>query len=101
MPNVSLFAFTATPKQQTLELFGEKQLDGSYQAFSLYSIRQAMEERFILDVLENYMTYKTYFKLVKMIEDDPEYEKRKATAVLKRYVDLHEHAIKKENRDYA
>mgnify|MGYP001561017205 CR=1 FL=1 len=96
LPNVSLFAFTATPKQQTLELFGEKQLDGSYQAFSLYSIRQAMEERFILDVLENYMTYKTYFKLVKMIEDDPEYEKRKATAVLKRYVDLHEHAIKKK-----
>jgi len=96
LPNVSLFAFTATPKQQTLELFGEKQLDGSYQAFSLYSIRQAMEERFILDVLENYMTYKTYFKLVKMIEEDPEYEKRKAVAVLKRYVDLHEHAIKKK-----
>jgi len=96
MPNVSLFAFTATPKTQTLELFGEKQPDGSYQAFSLYSMRQAIEEGFILDVLENYMTYKTYFKLVKMIEEDPEYEKRKATAVLKRYVDLHEHAINKK-----
>lgn len=96
MPNVSLFAFTATPKQQTLELFGEKQQDGGYQAFSLYSMRQAIEEGFILDVLGNYMTYKTYFKLVKMIEDDPEYEKRKAVAVLKRYVDLHEHAIKKK-----
>ena len=96
LPNVSLFAFTATPKQQTLELFGERQSDGSYQAFSLYSMRQAIEEGFIFDVLESYMTYKTYFKLVKMIEDDPEYEKRKATAVLKRYVDLHEHAIKKK-----
>src|SRR3989337_1146901 len=96
MANGSFFAFTATPKQQTLELFGEKQPDGSYQAFSLYSMCQAIEEGFIFDVLENYMTYKTYFKLVKMIEDDPEYEKRKATAVLKRYVDLHEHAIKKK-----
>ncbi|HLA50118.1 MAG TPA: DEAD/DEAH box helicase family protein, partial [Thermodesulfovibrionia bacterium] len=96
MANGSFFAFTATPKQQTLELFGEKQPDGSYQAFSLYSMRQAIEEGFIHDVLENYMTYKTYFKLMKMIEDDPEYEKRKATAVLKRYVDLHEHAIKKK-----
>lgn len=94
--NVSFFAFTATPKQQTLELFGEKQTDGSFQAFSLYSIKQAIDEGFIIDVLENYMTYKTYFKLVKMIEDDPEYEKRKATAVLKRYVDLHEHAIKRK-----
>jgi type I restriction enzyme R subunit len=96
MANGSFFAFTATPKQQTLQLFGEKQSDGSYQAFSLYSMRQAIEEGFIFDVLENYMTYKTYFKLIKMIEDDPEYEKRKATAVLKRYVDLHEHAIKKK-----
>ena len=96
MANGSFFAFTATPKQQTLELFGEKQPDGSYQAFSLYSMCQAIEEGFIFDVLENYMTYKTYFKLVKMIEDDPEYEKRKATVVLKRYVDLHEHAIKKK-----
>src|SRR3989338_6324554 len=95
MANGSFFAFTATPKQQTLELFGEKQPDGSYQSFSLYSMRQAIEEGFIFDVLENYMTYKTYFKLMKMIEDDPEFEKRKATAVLKRYVDLHEHAIKK------
>jgi type I restriction enzyme R subunit len=96
LPTGRFFAFTATPKQQTLELFGEKQPDESYQAFSLYSMRQAIEEGFIIDVLENYMTYKTYFKLVKMIEDDPEYEKRKATAVLKRYVDLHEHAINKK-----
>ena len=96
LPNVSLFAFTATPKQQTLELFGEKQPDDSYQPFSLYSMRQAIKEGFILDVLENYMTYKTYFKLIKKIEDDPEYEKRKATAMLKRYVELHDHAIKKK-----
>ena len=96
LPNVSFFAFTATPKQKTLELFGWRNPDGSYRAFSIYSMRQAIEEGFILDVLENYMTYRTYFKLVKMIEDDPEYDKRKATAVLKRYVDLHEHAIKKK-----
>ncbi len=96
LPNVSFFAFTATPKRQTFELFGEKQPDGSYRPFSLHSMRQAIDEGFILDVLENYITYKTYFKLIKKIEDDPEYEKRKAVAVLRRYVDLHEHAIKKK-----
>jgi len=93
LPNVSTFAFTATPKPKTLELFGTRREDGSYAAFSLYSMRQAIEERFILDVLENYTTYHTYWSLRKTIEDDPRYEKGKASYLLKSFVDLHEHAI--------
>ncbi|MDP3947473.1 MAG: DEAD/DEAH box helicase family protein, partial [bacterium] len=96
MTHVSFFAFTATPKRETLELFGDKQSDGSFVPFSLYSMKQAIEEGFILDVLENYISYKTYFKILKKIESDPEFDKRKATAVLRRYVDLHEHAIEKK-----
>jgi len=67
--NASFFAFTATPKQKTLELFGCKRPDGQFEAFSLYSMRQAIEEKFILDVLKNYTTYKTYWRLLKAIED--------------------------------
>ncbi|MFH1536026.1 MAG: DEAD/DEAH box helicase family protein [Patescibacteria group bacterium] len=96
LKHVSFFAFTATPKRETLELFGDKQSDGSFVPFSLYSMKQAIEEGFILDVLENYISYKTYFKILKKIEADPEFDKRKATAVLRRYVDLHEHAIEKK-----
>lgn len=96
LKNISFFAFTATPKKETLELFGEKQTDGSFTPFSLYSMKQAIEEGFILDVLENYISYKTYFNILKKIESDPEFDKRKATAVLRRYVDLHEHAIEKK-----
>lgn len=93
LPNVSTFAFTATPKPKTLELFGVQHDDGSYAPFSLYSMRQAIEEKFILDVLENYTTYHTYWRLQKIIEDDPRYEKGKASYLLKSFVDLHEHAI--------
>jgi len=96
LPNVSWFAFTATPKPNTLELFGKKQPDGRFEAFSLYSMRQAIEEKFILDVLENYTTYKTYWRLLKKIEEDPRYDKRKATFLLRSFVDLHEHAIRKK-----
>jgi len=67
LPNLSMFAFTATPKDKTLEIFGMKQEDGSFVPFSLYSMRQAIEERFILDVLENYTTYQVYWKLLKTI----------------------------------
>lgn len=91
--NVSFYAFTATPKKETLELFGEKQPSGEFIPFSLYSMKQAIEEGFILDVLENYMSYRTYFKLIKTIEQDPEFEKKEATSVLHRYVSLHDHAI--------
>jgi type I restriction enzyme R subunit len=93
LPNVSYFAFTATPKKKTLELFGTQQPDGSYHPFSLYTMRQAIEEGFILDVLENYTTYNTYFKLLKAIEDDPKYDQRKASSLLKKFVSLHEHAV--------
>lgn len=95
-PNVSFFAFTATPKAETLELFGTQQPDGSFEPYSLYSMRQAIEEGFILDVLENYTTYKTYWSLLKTIENDPRYDKDKAAYLLKRFVDLHPHAIDKK-----
>lgn len=96
LPNVSTFAFTATPKRRTLELFGNRREDGRYEPFSLYSMRQAIEEGFILDVLENYTTYQTYWRLLKTIEEDPRYEKGKATYQLRSFVDLHEHAIRKK-----
>jgi type I restriction enzyme R subunit len=96
LKNVNYFAFTATPKSKTFELFGERQKDGSYKAFHLYTMKQAIEERFILDVLKNYTTYKTYFNLLKRIEEDPKYDKRKATALLRAFVDLHEHSIDKK-----
>jgi len=96
LPNVSWFAFTATPKPKTLELFGKKRPDGRFEAFSLYSMRQAIEEGFILDVLENYTTHKTYWRLLKKIEGDPNYEKGKASYLLRSFVDLHKHAIRKK-----
>jgi type I restriction enzyme R subunit len=96
LPHVSWFAFTATPKPKTLELFGTKRPDGRFEAFSLYSMRQAIEEGFILDVLENYATYKVYWRLLKKIKDDPHYEKGKADYLLRSFVDLHEHAIRKK-----
>lgn len=96
LPNASPFAFTATPKQKTLELFGTKRDDGKFEPFSLYSMRQAIEEGFILDVLENYTTFATYWKLLKTIEEDPRYDKRKAQSLLRSFVDLHEHSIRKK-----
>ena len=94
--NVSTFAFTATPKSKTMELFGERRPDGSFAPFHLYSMRQAIEEGFILDVLESYTTYRSYWKLYKTIEDDPSYDKAKAAYLLKAYVDLHPHAIEEK-----
>jgi type I restriction enzyme, R subunit len=96
-PNLSFFAFTATPKQKTLELFGtEDPLTGKFGPFSLYSMKQAIEEKFILDVLKNYTTYETYFGLLKKIEDDPEFDKKKAQRLMVGYVERHEHAIDKK-----
>lgn len=93
-PNLSFFAFTATPKQKTLELFGvEDSLTGKFGPFSLYSMKQAIEEKFIHDVLKNYTTYETYFGLLKKVEDDPEFDKKKAQRLLVGYVERHEHAI--------
>ncbi len=95
-PNVSYFAFTATPKSKTLELFGSRQPDGRYAPFSLYTMRQAIEEGFILDVLDHYTTYKTYWNLLKTVSADPRYDQHKANYLLKSFVDLHPHAIDKK-----
>ncbi len=92
-PNLSLFAFTATPKAKTLELFGRRQPDGTFRPFHLYSMRQAIEEGFILDVLENYTTYRAYWQLLKKVEDDPRYDKSKASYLLKSFVELSPQAI--------
>lgn len=88
-PNLSFFAFTATPKYKTLETFGRKDPDGKPQPFHIYSMRQAIEEKFILDVLKNYTTYKTYFRLIKAIADDPKLDKKKAARALARFVSFH------------
>ncbi|MDP3434254.1 MAG: type I restriction endonuclease [Bacteroidota bacterium] len=99
LSNASYFAFTATPKNKTLELFGEKYNDNGkekFRAFHLYSMKQAIEENFILDVLQNYTTYQSYYALLKKIEDDPAYDKNKAEKKLKIFVESHEHAIAKK-----
>ncbi len=98
LPNVSIFAFTATPKPKTLELFGVRQPDGTFEPFHLYSMRQAIEEGFILDVLLNYTTYTAYWRLLKTIEDDPRYDKSKAAFLLKSFIELHPHAIDQKIR---
>ena len=91
--NISFLAFTATPRNVTLERFGRIGSDDKPHPFHLYSMRQAIEEKFILDVLQNYMTYKAYFKLEKAIEDDPEFVGRKAQARVARFASLHPTAI--------
>lgn len=91
--NLSFFAFTATPKYKTLEVFGREGIDGKPEPFHLYSMRQAIEEGFILDVLEHYTTYKTYYRLIKSIEDDPTVDKKKASIALARFMSLHPHNI--------
>ena len=96
LPNLSTFAFTATPKPKTLELFGRKRTDGRFEPFHRYSMRQAIEEGFILDVLASYTTYKAYWRLLKKIEDDPRYDKSRAEYLLKSFVELHPHAIREK-----
>lgn len=89
-PNVSVFAFTATPKPTTLQLFGTENDKGQKQAFHLYSMKQAIEEGFILDVLQNYTTYKTYYEINKEIADDPQYKTIEAKRQIARFAELHE-----------
>lgn len=92
--NLSFFAFTATPKKKTLEMFGRNVgADGLPLPFHLYSMRQAIEEGFIHDVLRNYTTYKTFWKIAKQIEDDPELDKKKAKRAIARFVSLHPHNL--------
>jgi type I restriction enzyme R subunit len=95
-PNLSFFAFTATPKGKTLELFGRQGASGLPEAFHLYSMRQAIEEGFILDVVKNYTTYKTYYRLVKAVEDDPNLPKKKAARALARFMSLHPHNLEQK-----
>jgi type I restriction enzyme R subunit len=98
LPNASYFAFTATPKNKTLEIFGnpDPQPDGTVKhwPFHSYTMKQAIQEGFILDVLAHYTPVKSYYKLVKKIEDDPEFDVKKAQKKLRRFVDGHEHAIR-------
>ena len=98
LPNASYYAFTATPKNKTLEIFGDPdpQNDGTVRhlPFHNYSMKQAIQEGFILDVLKHYTPVKSYYKLAKTVEDDPEFDVRKARKKLRRYVEGHEHAIR-------
>ena len=96
--NISQFAFTATPKPKTIELFGTM-VDGEKKAFDSYTMEEAIEEGFILDVLRNYMSFKRYYRLVtKKSVPDKEYDKKKAVRLLGNYVDLQDHAIEKKAR---
>ena len=94
--NLSFFAFTATPKGKTLELFGRPGASGQPEAFHTYSMRQAIEEGFILDVLRNYTTYSTWFKFVKTVEDDPAIPKKKGAKALAKFKELHPHNIEQK-----
>ena len=87
--NISFYAFTATPKAKTLELFGQQMPDGTFQPYHIYSMRQAIEEGFILDVLQNYMTYHTAYQISKLVPDDPELPASQAKRAIARYADLH------------
>ena len=93
LDNASYFAFTATPKNKTLEIFGVKNFDGKYEAFHSYTMKQAIEEGFILDVLSNYTTYNSYYALSIVGDKTKEYEKTKANQQLKGFVEGHEHTI--------
>lgn len=88
--NVSMFAFTATPKPTTLQLFGRINSKGQREAFHIYSMKQAIEEGFILDVLQNYTTYKTYYQINKEVEEDPRCKTNSAKRQIARFVELHE-----------
>lgn len=87
--NISFYAFTATPKSKTLEMFGTKTEEGNFVPFHVYSMCQAIEEGFILDVLKNYMTYHTAYKIAKLVPNDPELPESKAKRAIARYADLH------------
>lgn len=91
--NLSFFAFTATPKAKTLELFGKKNAQGKFEAWHIYSMRQAIEEGFILDVLRNYTTYARYYQILRKIEDDPQYATAQGMRAAARFASLHPHNI--------
>ena len=94
--NLSFFAFTATPKGKTLEIFGEPYPDGSFHPFHIYSMKQAIEEGFILDVLENYVTYKMCYQIASNTPDNPDVPTSKAIKTIKRYEELHPHNLEQK-----
>ncbi len=97
LPNASYFAFTATPKNKTLEIFGEPFEEAGqvkHRPFHTYTMKQAIQEGFILDVLQRYTPVESYYRLVKTVEDDPEFDTKRASKKLRRYVEGHEHAIR-------
>ncbi len=97
LSNASYFAFTATPKNKTLELFGEAYGEGDaikHRPFHSYTMKQAIQEGFILDVLRNYTPISSYYRLVKMVDADPEFDSKRATKKLRRYVESNDHAIR-------
>jgi type I restriction enzyme, R subunit len=97
LPNASYFAFTATPKNKTLEIFGDPFVEGGvtkYRPFHVYTMKQAIQERFILDVLQHYTPVEGYYRLMKTVEGDPEFDAKKAQRKLRRYVEGHDHAIR-------
>lgn len=94
--NLSFFSFTATPKQKTLEMFGNKHEDGTFHPFHVYSMRQAIEEGFILDVLKNYMTYQTSYRIAKGTPDNPEIPTTKGVKAIRRFQSLHAHNLQQK-----
>lgn len=94
--NLSFFAFTATPKEKTIELFGTQHSDGHFYPFHIYSMRQAIEEGFILDVLKNYMTYKNCYRIAKSTPDNPNVPTSKAVKAVRRYESLHPHNLEQK-----
>ena len=96
--NLSFFAFTATPKPTTLEIFGTENADGSFRPFHIYSMRQAIEEGFILDVLQNYMTYETCFKIAKTIKENPDVPSFRAAKVIRKFEELHPYNISQKTQ---
>jgi type I restriction enzyme R subunit len=99
LPNASYFAFTATPKNRTLEIFGIPMPAGEkvkHRPFDSYTMKQAIQEGFILDVLKDYTPVHSYYRLMKKIEDDPEFDTKKAQKKLRKYVESHEHAIREK-----
>lgn len=91
--NLSYFAFTATPKPKTLEIFGSEDKNGQFHPFHIYSMRQAIEEGFIMDVLQNYMTYKTCYAIANKTSDNPDVKGITAARIIKKYADLHPYNI--------
>lgn len=99
LKNASYYAFTATPKNKTLEIFGEPYPEGdkvSHRPFHSYTMKQAIDEGFILDVLKNYTPVYSFYRLMKTVEDDPEFDTRRATKKLRKFVESHDHAIRQK-----